>query len=215
MEIRGRGQFLTKIVLVIGSAPEAVQAREFDTRRIDRIVAINNAWRIRSDWTHLVHPEDFPEDRRPRPAPGQQLVTYQDYVPANNRFGGIVYAGGTMVFSAGYWALDALRPDILAFCGCDMVYDRHAGPSHFYGVGQADPLRADPTLQSLEAKANRLAILAAGEGCPEEGSLRGPCCCRAQAPLSLLLTSRRPFRLRRPSQLIDAQTLGDLCQSGP
>jgi len=165
MEIRGRGQFLTKIVLVIGSAPEAVQAREFDTRRIDRIVAINNAWRIRSDWTHLVHPEDFPEDRRPRPAPGQQLVTYQDYVPANNRFGGIVYAGGTMVFSAGYWALDALRPDILAFCGCDMVYDRHAGPSHFYGVGQADPLRADPTLQSLEAKANRLAILAAGEGC--------------------------------------------------
>jgi hypothetical protein len=156
---------LTKVVLVIGSAPEAVRAREFDTRQVSQIVAINNAWRVRSDWTHLVHPEDFPADRRPLPAPGQRIVTYEDYVPANNRIGGVVYAGGTMVFSAGYWVLDALRPDIMAFCGCDMVYDRQDGPSHFYGFGQADPLRPDPTLQSLEAKANRLAIVAAGEDC--------------------------------------------------
>jgi hypothetical protein len=156
---------LTKVVLVIGSAPEAVRAQEFDTRHIDQIVAINNAWRVRPDWTHLVHPEDFPEERRPRPATGQRTVTFEDYVPANNRFGGIVYAGGTMVFSAAYWVLDALRPDIMAFCGCDMIYDRRAGPSHFYGFGQADPLRPDPTLQSLEAKANRLAILAAAENC--------------------------------------------------
>jgi hypothetical protein len=159
------GPLLTKIVLVIGSAPEAVRAREFDTRHISQIVAINNAWRVRPDWTHLVHPEDFPEERRPRPAPGQLIVTYEDYVPANNRFGGVVYAGGTMVFSAAYWVLDALKPDIMAFCGCDMIYDRRAGPSHFYGFGAADPLRADPTLQSLEAKANRLAILAAGRDC--------------------------------------------------
>jgi hypothetical protein len=154
-----------KIVLVIGSAPEAVAARKFDTRRVDRIVAINNAWRVRSDWTHLVHPEDFPADRRPVPADGQSIVTYRDYVPANNRFGGIVYAGGTMAFSTAYWVLDALAPDIMAFCGCDMVYDRPTGQSHFYGKGEADPLRSDPTLQSLEAKANRLAILAAERDC--------------------------------------------------
>jgi hypothetical protein len=156
---------VTKIVLVIGSAPEAVRAREFDTRQVGSIVAINNAWRVRPDWTHLVHPEDFPPERRPSAKPDQRLVTYEDYVPANNRFGGVVYAGGTMVFSAAYWALDALKPEIMAFCGCDMVYDRQGGPSHFYGFGTADPLRADPTLQSLEAKANRLAIIAAGEDC--------------------------------------------------
>jgi len=156
---------VTNIVLVIGSAPEAVRAREFDTRQVGSIVAINNAWRVRPDWTHLVHPEDFPPERRPSAKPDQHLVTYEDYVPANNRFGGVVYAGGTMVFSAAYWALDALKPEIMAFCGCDMVYDRQGGPSHFYGFGTADPLRADPTLQSLEAKANRLAIIAAGEDC--------------------------------------------------
>jgi hypothetical protein len=154
-----------KTVLVIGSAPEAVAARKFDTRAVDDIVAINNAWRVRSDWTHLVHPEDFPPERRPVPARGQSIVTYRDYVPANNRFGGIVYAGGTMAFSAADWVLDALAPDIMAFCGCDMVYDRPGGQSHFYGNGQADPLRPDPTLQSLEAKANRLAILAAERDC--------------------------------------------------
>ncbi|MCC6608774.1 MAG: hypothetical protein IT515_03730 [Burkholderiales bacterium] len=155
----------TNVVLVIGSAPEAVRAREVDTRQVGSIVAINNAWRIRPDWTHLVHPADFPPERRPRPARGQRIVTHEDYVPANNRLGGVVYAGGTMVFSAAYWVLDTLRPGIIAFCGCDMIYDRHGEPSHFYGFGRADPLRPDPTLQSLEAKANRLAILAAREGC--------------------------------------------------
>src|SRR6185437_2716528 len=160
----GQDQFVAKTVLVIGSAPEAVEARKFDARGVAHIVAINNAWRVRPDWTHLVHPEDFPADRRPGPAQQQRIVTYRDYVPANNRFGGIVYAGGTMAFSAAYWVLDALQPDIMAFCGCDMVYDRPTGQSHFYGNGEADPLRPDPTLQSLEAKANRLAILAAEQG---------------------------------------------------
>jgi len=156
---------VTKLVLVIGSAPEAVRAREYDTRQVGAIVTVNNAWRVRPDWTHLVHPEDFPPERRPLPHPGQRIVTYEDYVPANNRFGGVVYAGGTMVFSAAYWVLDALKPDIMAFCGCDMIYDRQGGQSHFYGFGEPDPLRPDPTLQSLEAKANRLAIIAAGENC--------------------------------------------------
>ncbi|MBN9076514.1 MAG: hypothetical protein BGN87_13765 [Rhizobiales bacterium 65-79] len=156
---------MPKTVLVIGSAPEAVEARNYDARGIDHIVAINNAWQVRPDWTHLVHPEDFPPERRPAPAAGQNIVTYRDYVPSNNRFGGVIYAGGTMAFSTAYWVLDALAPDIMGFCGCDMVYDRDGGQSHFYGNGEADPLRRDPTLQSLEAKANRLAVLAAEEGC--------------------------------------------------
>lgn len=151
-------------VLIIGSAPDAVRARLFDCRQLSAIVAINNAWKIRDDWTHLVCPEDFQPDRRPQVGPGQEIITHEDYVPANNAFGGIVYAGGTMAFTAAYWSLFKLRPKVLAFIGCDMIYDRE-DQSHFYGKGTADPLRADPTLQSLEAKSERLKWLAARKNC--------------------------------------------------
>ena len=95
-------------VLILGSAPYAVQAAEWPHDAFDHVVAINNAWRIRPDWSHLVHPEDFPQDRRPADIlPGQQIITADDYVPAQNAYGGFVYAGGTMAFTAGYWALHA------------------------------------------------------------------------------------------------------------
>ncbi|MEL0320526.1 MAG: hypothetical protein VXA68_00795, partial [Gammaproteobacteria bacterium] len=46
----------------------------------------------------------------------------------------------------------------------DLVYP-HSGPTHFYGTGTPDPLRKDITLQSLEAKAARLQLIAAKNGC--------------------------------------------------
>ena len=156
---------MTKIALILGSAPDAPRARDIDGDRLSAIVAINNAWKVRDDWTHLVHAGDFPAEAMPSPGPGQQIHAEESYVPANNRFGGIVYAGATMAFTAGYWALDALRPDVMAFCGCDMVYSKSVGATHFYGNGDPDPLRPDPTLQHLEAKANRLMVLAARQGC--------------------------------------------------
>ncbi len=156
---------MTRIVLIIGSAPDAVRARGINRRHVSAIVAINNAWRIRNDWSHLVHAGDFPAEALPTAKPGQEIHSAGSYVPANNRYGGIVYAGATMAFTAGYWALDALRPDVMAFCGCDMIYSERNGRTHFYGNGSPDPLRPDPTLQHLEAKANRLMIVAAREGC--------------------------------------------------
>lgn len=156
---------MTKTVLVLGSAPDALNARDFDGSLFDAIVTINNAWQIREDWTHLIHAGDFPDSRKPVTSIGKKLISYEAYVPANNAFGGIVYAGGTMAFSAAYWALHTLKPGILAFCGCDMVYSQSDGKSHFYGKGEADPLRKDPTLQSLEAKSNRLMLLALQENC--------------------------------------------------
>lgn len=153
------------IVLVIGSAPDAIRARGLERSTFDRIVAINNAWRVRPDWDWLIHAGDFPEDRMPEAVePEQQVRTFHDYVPAQNEYGGFVYAGGTMAFTAAYWALARLQPSVLCFIGCDMIYPA-SGPSHFYGVGTPDPLRADVTLQSLEAKAGRLQIIAAREGC--------------------------------------------------
>lgn len=153
------------IVLVLGSGPNSLAARAFSRDRFDACVAINNAWRVRPDWTHLIHPEDFPPDRRPATLqPGQTVVTANDYVPAQNALGGFVYAGGTMAFTAGYWALYALRPRVIAFLGCDMTY-APTGNTHFYGTGTADPLRDDVTLQDLSAKAARLEIVSARLGC--------------------------------------------------
>ncbi|MEM6594472.1 MAG: hypothetical protein AAF672_06740 [Pseudomonadota bacterium] len=152
-------------VLILGSAPNALMARNWEREGIDHILAINNAYAVRPDWDSLIHPEDFPQENLPTDlAPGQTVVTAAAYVPAQNIYGGFVYAGGTMAFTAGYWALRHHKPRVLAYFGCDMVY-KPSGNTHFYGTGAADPLRKDVTLQSLEAKSARLMILAAQQGC--------------------------------------------------
>lgn len=152
-------------VLIMGSAPSVQQAVAWSREPFTHIVAINNAWRVRPDWDFLIHPEDFPVENRPNDLlPGQRIITAQDYVPAQNAYGGFVYAGGTMAFTAGYWALSSLRPSVIAYLGCDMVYPSQ-GNTHFYGQGTADPLRADISLRSLEAKSTRLMQYAARQGC--------------------------------------------------
>jgi hypothetical protein len=154
-----------RTILILGSGPDAVRLRDWPRGKFSHIVAINNAWRVQEDWDYLIHPEDFPPERGPEsydPA-RQAIITADAYVPVQNRFGGFVYAGGTMAFTAGYWALGELKPDVMAFLGCDMNY---AGAStHFYGKGEPDPLRQDVTLQSLEAKSARLMAFAALHDC--------------------------------------------------
>ena len=153
-----------RTVIIMGSGPGVLAAQGWD-KGSALLVAINNAWQVRPDWDVLIHPDDFPEDRRPAIcAAGQQIITSADYVPLQNSFGGFVYAGGTMAFTAAYWALAALRPQVIGFVGCDMVYPA-SGNTHFYGTGTADPLRADITLRSLEAKSARFMMLAAQAGC--------------------------------------------------
>jgi hypothetical protein len=176
------------ITLILGSGPDALDAAKWPQQKFDNIVAINNAWSVREDWSHLIYPDDFPADRMPPTIDekSQTLVTSDDYVPVQNEYGGFVYAGGTMAFTAGYWALGALRPDVLAFFGCDMNYGPRAGKTHFYGNGEADPLREDVTLQSLEAKSARLMLLAASQGC-----------------LTVNLSARKDTRLVFPRMTID------------
>lgn len=152
-------------VLILGSGPNAVQLKNWSRGRFGSIVAINNAWQVGGDWNYLIHPEDFDPDRMPASlTPDQKIITAQSYVPAQNTYGGFVYAGGTMAYTAAYWALYALRPKVMAFLGCDMVYP-DKGPTHFYGTGKADPLRQDITLQDLTAKSARFALFAARAGC--------------------------------------------------
>lgn len=157
-----------RAVLIVGSAPDAIAINSWDLSVFTDCVAINNAWQISQAWSHLIYPEDFPASRLPdlSQKEGKKLITANEFVPQQNHFGGFVYAGGTMAFTAGYWALGALKPDLMAYVGCDMVYsvDENTA-SHFYGQGTADPLRADVTLQSLEAKSIRLMALAHEENC--------------------------------------------------
>lgn len=158
------GGFMTT-VLIIGSGPNALEARAWPRSSFDVIVAINNAWRVRADWDYLIHPEDFPQNRQPQDTNGKQSVVLASaFVPQQNRFGGFVYAGGTMAFTAAYWALGALNPSVIAMIGCDMTYAQ-SGPTHFYGNGSPDPLRDDITLRSLPAKSARLMALAAKNDC--------------------------------------------------
>ena len=152
-------------VLMLGSGPNVVNARDLPRDAFAAVVTINNAWRVRPDWDYLVYPEDFPGDRRPDAlTKGQKIIAAEAFVPAQNAYGGFVYAGGTMAFTASYWALHALRPRVIAYLGCDMMYPAD-GPTHFYGTGTADPLRQDISLRSLEAKSARLQVMAAEQGC--------------------------------------------------
>lgn len=180
-------------VLILGSGPDARAAAAWPRASFDVIVVINNAWRVRPDWDALIHPDDFPPARLPdRIEPSQRRVTSADYVPVQNRFGGFVYAGGTMAFTAGYWALGALRPKLMAYFGCDMVYPA-SGATHFYGTGTPDPLREDITLQSLEAKSARLEIVAARQGCR--------CVNLSAGPSRLVFERASPRDLRRLAQV--------------
>ena len=162
-----------RIALMLGSAPNALDARDWPRAPFDHIVAINNAWRIRDDWDDLCCPWDFPQDRRPTPNAHQRLILQEAFVPTQNLYGGFVYAGGTMAFTTAYWMLAALKPDVVAVLGCDMHYPAQ-GQTHFYGNGTADPLRPDITLRSLEAKSARLMVLAARQGCAMVNLSTGP-----------------------------------------
>ena len=134
-------------------------------KSIDHVIAINNAWKVSCFWNELIYPEDFPESKLPSVVhKSKKLTSAETYVAAQNNYGGFIYGGGTMAFTAGYYALYQYRPKTIAFIGCDMMYPEE-GKTHFYGDGTADPLRDDITLQSLEAKSTRLMIHAAKQGC--------------------------------------------------
>ena len=150
-------------ILIIGSAPDALEAQSFNRERFQSLVAINNAWNVRKDWDYCIFPDDFPENRRPNKNKEQKLIRSEQYVPLQNKYGGFVYSGGTMAFTAGYWVLGHFNPKAIAYIGCDMVYDGET--THFYGKGTPDPLRKDPTLKNLKAKSARLEAIAASQNC--------------------------------------------------
>ena len=153
----------TKAALIVGSSPSAQVCSSWDTNHLTTI-AINNAWRLRSDFNYSIYPPDFPVNRHaPRDGTIRHIQS-EDYLESIADSGGRVFTGATMGFVAGYWAYMSLSPRVLAYVGCDMVYEPIDGKTHFYGTGSADPLRLNLSLRSLEAKSCRLFIKALLQG---------------------------------------------------
>ena len=116
-------------VLILGSGPNVLEAREWTEHPFDKIVAINNAWAVREDWDDLIYPFDFPDDRRPNALQShQRFVTQEDFVPVQNEVGGFLYAGGTMAFTAGYWVLGHYKPAHIAFWGVTCIIQNRVRP---------------------------------------------------------------------------------------
>ena len=152
-------------VLIIGSAPDATKARELDLTFFDTVIVINNAWKIIPNWNELIFPYDFPNNKKPKSIGKQQrFVTEKEFVPAQESLGGFVYAGATMTFTAGYWALVEHKPSLMCFLGCNMIYPSNT-QTHFYGSGRKDPLRDDISLTSLKACSRRLLAIAKLRNC--------------------------------------------------
>ncbi len=152
-----------KKILILGSAPDVIESKSWESNIFSEILVINNAWKIRNDWSYCIFPTDFPLNKRPKPSSNQKLISAEEYVKEQNKFGGFVYAGGTMAFTAAYWSLAKLSPDVLFFLGCDMIYE--GNKTHFYGKGNPDPLREDISLRSLIAKSARLEAIASTHNC--------------------------------------------------
>ena len=113
----------------------------------------------------MIYPHDLLPERLPKKIKkGQQLIDEKQFVPAQNKYGGFIYAGGTMAFTAAYWILHYYKPKQIAFMGCDMVTLKVA-QLIFMAPRDPDPLRDDISLTSLEACAARFYVFALQQGC--------------------------------------------------
>ena len=157
---------MARKVIVIGSGLTAPEASTWPKVDGVQIVTINNAWKIRDDWDYAIVNEEMPEHNRPNPSifGGKIIDSAEPYLEAYSRFGGFCFGGATMAIAVGYWAAAFLDADFVGFIGCDMDYSVHDGKTHFYGVGNPDPLRNDLSLRSLDAKTGRLYLLSLERG---------------------------------------------------
>ncbi len=53
------------VVLIVGSAPDALKIKDQDLSSFSSCVVINNAWQLTKDWDYLIYPEDFPDKHLP------------------------------------------------------------------------------------------------------------------------------------------------------
>ena len=204
-------------ILILGSGPNAIEILDQDLSIYDKIVVINNAWRILEDWTDHIYPHDFPDQNKPNMLKSsQQKVEERQFVNIQNQYGGFVYAGGTMAFTALYWVLGHYKSEAIDILGCDMVYPK-TGSTHFYGKGTPDPLREDISLRSLKAKSARAYALALEQGCQISNLSKSESELIAPRKKSTISPAPQPFKVDK-NKLIQANeketALGYFVESG-
>ena len=149
--------FVSKI-LILGSGPNVIEILEQDLSGYDKIVVINNAWKVVEGGQITYFLMIFQIKTNPR----SKIITKKvdekvcRYSKSVWRFRICGRNDGIHRTLLGTWLLFTRSIDIL---GCDMVYPK-TGSTHFYGTGTADPLREDISLRSLEAKSARVYSIA-------------------------------------------------------
>lgn len=80
-----------------------------------------------------VKPSDFGLNRENTKL-SRQPFSYNSVV---NYYGGFQKLGYSVVLNSSYWCLYHLKPKVIGYIGCDMVYDKNAqGHTAFYGIGE-------------------------------------------------------------------------------
>lgn len=150
-------------VIIMGSSLDGQRGANWAKPLNSCIVAIDSAYTLRNDWDYAVFSDDYDHCLRPqRPfALGQKTVTSKDYTPSQNALGGFIYGGAHPVFTSGYWALRTLRPRVIAYYGCDQIFN---APSKS-GPAMRDGAETNFTIRHVGAKSARLMLLAAMAGC--------------------------------------------------
>jgi hypothetical protein len=125
-------------VLILASGPSVQQVNEYDYKSNGwTIVAVNNACHAYENFDYWVYPRDFCGER-PKLNDHQKEIKEEHYLPALENHGGLraCVGAGSITIGALYWALDALKPGVIAVLGSDMNYDPGPnGETAFYGVG--------------------------------------------------------------------------------
>lgn len=126
-------------VLIVGSAPSAAEAVEWQ-RRAYCVIALNNAWRLGMKDALAMYPRDMTNlGELEKAVPSERRLPWHTWIPAIAQFGDAKHRGDTMMLNAVYYALSAPGVREIGLVGCDMDYAQPQ--SHFYGRGTADPLR--------------------------------------------------------------------------
>ena len=191
-------------ILIFVSVSIAFDILDLELSILFKIVVINNAWKILEDWTDHIYPHDFPDKNKPSMLKSsQQKVEERQFVNIQNQYGGFVYAGGTMAFTALYWVLGHYKAEAIDILGCDMVYPK-TGSTHFYGTGTPDPLREDISLRSLKAKSARAYAIALEQGCQISNLSKSESELIAPRKKSTVSPTPQPFKLDK-NMLIKAK----------
>jgi len=124
-----------KKVLLIGSGCTATQVSDYSYHKTGwTIVTINHGWLAYPEYDYWVAPTDYAGKKDPDA--GDRFVGWDEYIIAQNAYGGEWECGMGITLAAAYWALHTIKPSVIGFLGCDMNYTPGKnGETAFYGIG--------------------------------------------------------------------------------